>query len=124
MPKKPSEWKVSITELLKEANLPSCRERVEWLCSHTDEHLGRFIGFAEQGLSIATLIRGDLFTVVRAAIEVIENELRDLPPGRLTKEAWEGFKNAVHHLEQTEDLHDLAAVRQEFDRFKTRIFSA
>jgi hypothetical protein len=124
MPKTPSEWKVSITELLKEANLPSCRERVEWLCSRMDEHLGRFIGFAEQGLSIATLIRGDLFTVVHAAIEVIGDELGDLPPDKLTKQVWNDFKEAVSHLERTRDLHDVPAIRQEFDRFKTRIFSS
>ena len=72
MPKEPSEWKALLVAHLREANLSSCRARLEWLCSHLDDYLGRFIGFAEQRVPIVKLVQGDLFIVIRVAIEVIE----------------------------------------------------
>jgi hypothetical protein len=55
----------------------------------------------------AKLVEGDLFVIVRAAIEVIEEQLLEEPQiNSSIREQWSEFKNAVSWMQKNQDCGD------------------
>ena len=123
MPRSPSEWKSLLTSHLEEANLPSCLAALKWLCAHMDEYLERFVGFVKLGtVPIAKLVDGDLFIIIRVAVEVIEEKLiQESRIDRPIREQWTEFKNTVIWMQQARDPADTELLLETFQGFKSSL---
>jgi hypothetical protein len=120
MAKEPSEWRDLLICHLEEANLPTRLLRLKWLSTHMDEYLARFSGFVQLGtVPITRLIEGDLFIIIRVAIDVVDKQLIEEPHIHASiEERWSEFKNAVIWMQQTQDSTDLGFLLDTYSRFK------
>jgi hypothetical protein len=120
-----SEWKSLLTSHLEEAKLPSCFARLKWLCSHMDEYLERFVGFVKLGtVPIAKLVDGDLFVIIRVAVEVIDEKLIQEPRiNQSIREQWTEFKNTIIWMQRAQDASDTELILETYQRFKSSLMA-
>jgi hypothetical protein len=90
-----------------------------------DEYLERFSGFVELGtVPTAKLVEGDLFVLVRVAIEVIEEQLLEEPQiDSSIREQWSEFNNAVSWMQTNQDSSDSRLILDTYYRFKNSLLA-
>jgi hypothetical protein len=119
MPKKLSQWKASLIDLLQEANPQSRMATLRWLGVHMDDYLERFAGFVKLGtIPIAKLVEGDLFIIIQAAVEVFDECLQKPTMDETIQTQWSEFKNSVLWMERVRDPADVALMLETYSRFK------
>jgi hypothetical protein len=123
MPKKPSQWRSSLLNHLREANPPTRLAALKWLCNHMDDYLDRFIGFVQMAtLPTETILKGDLFVIVQVTMDIInEHLLKDPPIHGPIRISWNEFQNSIVWMEKAQDPADIPLIQQTYATFKSTL---
>jgi len=97
-----------------------CAHQISWLVRHLEEYLERWLGFAQlENLTVAGTLRNDVFNVVLAATNLIEDRIvkLDRTNQQFPQEEWEHFRSALKWIQKTPERSELKLVTDTFELF-------
>src|SRR2546422_1048990 len=93
-------WEKQLVDRLDNEVTGDSLYKILWLVRHLEQYLERWLGFAQmENMTIAATLRNDLFYVILAAINVIEDRISQL--GTTTpfpSDEWKHFRNALEWI--------------------------
>lgn len=89
--------------------------RVEWLFSHLEEYLDRWILIAPY-YSMSQFVHNDLHVILRIAVDLIDEELPALFGAEAFKQNWQEFALIVRKINK-DSSHDIS--KQLMENFQT-----
>jgi hypothetical protein len=74
--------------------------------------------------TIAKLVDGDLFVIIRVAVEVIDEKLIQEPRiNQSIREQWTEFKNTIIWMQRAQDASDTELILETYQRFKSSLMA-
>jgi hypothetical protein len=100
-----------------------CIDQILWLVCHLEEYIQRWLEFARmENLTVAATLQNDVFCIVVAAANLIEDRIVSLNRGvRFPREEWGHFRNALEWILKTPDRDELILIGNTFDCFRKKI---
>jgi hypothetical protein len=94
-----------------------CVSRIKWLVHHLEEYQESWLAFAHlENLTVQGTLRNDVFVVVVAATDLIDDHIADASIA-LPREEWKHFRNALEWIQKSPDRSELKLVSDTFESF-------
>jgi hypothetical protein len=85
--------------------------RRRWLLDQLDNYLDRWIAFAAVGVSMKSLLRDDLFTMLRVGVQVYSSEIEIARGKNLETDEWQKFVALMSQVCESHSKAMLAELR-------------
>jgi hypothetical protein len=112
-------WQKKLADRLDDEVKGDPAYQIKWLVLHLREYLERWLGFATMdSLSVAATLSNDVFYVVLAAANLIEEKIVQLDYAiSFPREEWQHFSNALQWIQKTPERSELALITTTFESF-------
>lgn len=83
-----------------------------WLLDQLDNYLDRWLAFAALGVPMESLLRDDLFLMLRHGSALLSQEIEQLPPTFPERSAWQTFAQLLENVIESPATSSLPALRK------------
>ena len=90
----------NLTAVTREQHLDA-HERRLWLLDQLDNYLDRWLAFAALGVPMDSLLRDDLFLMLRHGSALFTEEIQQLPPTAPERIAWQTFAQLLASIQDS-----------------------
>jgi hypothetical protein len=97
------------------------RGRRLWLLDQLDNYLDRWLAFAAFGVPMESLLRDDLFLMLRHGTALFTEEIAQLPPTAPERIAWQTFAQLLANVIESPATSSLPKLRKALSAVRTSL---
>lgn len=97
----------------------NARGRRLWLLDQLDNYLDRWLAFAALGVPMKSLLRDDLFLMLRHGSALFTEEIEQLPPTAPERGAWQTFAQLLSSIIKSSATSALPKLRETLSSVRT-----
>jgi len=96
--------------------------KLAWLLRHFEQYIERWLAFAKnEEIKFDATLRNEVFYVVLAAANVLQEKIAALSPKAFPQEEWSHFRNALQWIQRSPERGELQVVTDTFAALQKKL---